>query len=75
MEDLVLSGGQVPCAADYEDLGSEICSMVRRYDSVEHDLHIPQPADPDPPKQVIYVLYCVLGLAISTLAALWVKMF
>jgi hypothetical protein len=87
MGDLVLSGGQVPCAADYEDLGSEIYSMVQRYESMRttrdwrNELQAERQAErqaeqaEQTPKQAIWTLYGVFGVAIGTLAWLWTKMF
>lgn len=79
MEDLVLDGGHIPDAADYEDLGSEIYSMVQRYESMRtaenrrDELQAEQQSE-QPPKQAILVLYGVLGVAVGTLAWLWSKM-
>lgn len=81
MEDLVLEGGRMPCAADFEDLGTEllaIASKPTRVANTESKL-IPSASKAEqqtkqPPKQVIRVLYGVLGLAVGTLAWLWTKM-
>lgn len=83
MEDLILDGGHMPDAADYEDLGSEIYSMVQRYESMRpagayHDEIQAERQTKQVeqlPKQAIRVLYGVLGLAVGTLAWLWFKMF
>lgn len=83
MEDLILDGGHIPDAADYEDLGSEIYSMVQRYESMRtaRDLRGELQAERQAeqaeqlPKQAIRLLYGVLGLAVGTLAWLWSKMF
>lgn len=83
MEDLVLDGGRIPEAADYEDLGSEIHSMVQRYESMRpagdcrNELQAERQAEQaeQTPKQVIWTIYGVLGLVVGTLAWLWTKMF
>lgn len=83
MEDLVLDGGRIPEAADYEDLGSEIYSMVQRYESMRtagsgrNEPQAERQAEQAEqlPKHVIWTLYGVLGLAAGTLAWLWSKMF
>lgn len=83
MEDLVIDGGHVPDAADYEDLGSEIYSMVQRYESMRttrdwrNELQAERQAEQAEqlPKRAIWALYGVLGLAAGTLAWLWFKMF
>lgn len=86
MEDLILDGGHIPDAADYEDLGSEIYSMVQRYESMrttrdwrnelqaERQAEQAEQAD-QTPKRVIWMLYGMLGMAAGTLAWLWSKMF
>lgn len=80
MEDLILDGGHMPDAADYEDLGSEIYSMVQRYESMRPagDLREDTQAEQQskqPPKQVIWMLYGVFGMAAGILTWLWSKMF
>lgn len=75
MEDLVLDGGHMPDAADLEDVGSEIHSMVCRYDNQPHP---PIPEEPDRqtvPKQVYVVLYGILFIAVAGLITLWSVMF
>lgn len=83
MEDLVLEGGRTPCAADFEDLGSEIFTMIQRHqsrrpagayhDEIQAERQTKQVEQL--PKQAIRVLYGVLGLAVGTLAWLWSRMF
>lgn len=80
MEDLVLDGGRIPEAADYEDLGSEIYSMVQRYESMRPacDLHEDTQAEQQSeriPKPVIWMLYGMFGMAAGILTWLWSKMF
>lgn len=83
MGDLVIDGGHMPDAADYEDLGSEIFAMVQRYESMRtagdgrNELQAERQAEQAEqlPKQAIRLLYGVLGLAVGTLAWLWFKMF
>lgn len=83
MDDLVLDGGRIPEAADYEDLGSEILTMIQRHqsrrtagachDDIQAERQTKQAEQL--PKQAIRLLYGVLGLAVGTLAWLWFKMF
>lgn len=75
MDALVLDGGHMPDAADYEDIGSEIYSMVARYDNRPCP---PIPEEPDRqtvPKQVYIVLYSILFIAVAGLITLCSVMF
>ena len=72
----------MPDAADYEDIGSEVFTMIQRHQSMqtvdawcdEIQTEWQTEQTEQLPKQVIWTLYGVLGLAVGMLAWLCIKM-